>query len=183
MNENYLDHPLCMQQRLYSIVIREPVERAISHEMHLEKFRDYYKMTHETFEKRLSMGRMNYMTWALSVDLIDRSGMNKAMIKPGRTIHAEVAMETLSKFDFILEFSRDKACDAASVHFMGFGDLVPGHNSADVEKSKGLNPRAFYEEWNKLDMAVYRYANKLMEVDCEFFARVLDEIGGLPEIV
>ncbi len=179
MNENYLDYPLCTQQRIYSIVIREPVDRAISHEMHLEKFREYYKMTPDTFRKRLSMGRMNYITWALSVDLFDKSGMNKAMIKPGRTIHAEVAMETLSKFDFILEFSRDKACDAASMHFMGFGDLIPGHDSAAVEELKGLHPRKFYEEWNKLDMAVYRYANKLMEVDCEFFARVLNEIGGL----
>lgn len=38
MNENYLDHPLCTQQKIYSIVLRDPVDRVMSNERHLLEF-------------------------------------------------------------------------------------------------------------------------------------------------
>lgn len=38
MNENYFDYPLCMNSRMYCIVLRDPVERAFSQEKHLWRF-------------------------------------------------------------------------------------------------------------------------------------------------
>mmetsp|Transcript_10464 Transcript_10464/g.21488 ORF Transcript_10464/g.21488 Transcript_10464/m.21488 type:complete len:369 (-) Transcript_10464:214-1320(-) len=177
MNENYLDYPLCMQQRLYSTLIREPVERAISHELHLEALKDTgnHEMPKKLFESRLAMGRMNYMTWALSADLF-ADNLNKASLVPGK-MHAEVAMDTLSRFDFIMELSEDVECDAAILHFMGLGDdVVEPHMNAEFGKFEAKwhppQPRSVYEEWNNLDKEVYDYAKRLIKVDCEFFKRL-----------
>lgn len=177
MNENYLDYPLCMQQRLYSALIREPVERAISHELHLEALKDTgnHDMPKKLFESRLAMSRMNYLTWALSADLF-ADNLNKATLVPGK-VHAEVAMDTLSRFDFILELSGDVECDAAIMHFMGLGeDVVEPHMNAKFgtfeAKWHPPQPRSVYEEWNNLDLEVYDYAKRLIEVDCEFFKRL-----------
>jgi hypothetical protein len=38
MNKNYLDYPLCMNTRLYSILVRGPVECTMSQERHYMKF-------------------------------------------------------------------------------------------------------------------------------------------------
>ena len=65
MNENYLDK-YC-DHRTYSIMIREPVSRAMSHLNHFMEavaWREDYK--YETMNWRLSLVMSNYMVWALS---------------------------------------------------------------------------------------------------------------------
>lgn len=64
MNENYLDYPTCPQKRLYSILLRDPVDRAMSQERH------YSTLEHTVANKvnatrvgRYNLFRKNYMTW------------------------------------------------------------------------------------------------------------------------
>jgi len=178
MNENYLDYPLCMQQRLYSILIRDPVDRAISHELHLEALKDngHHNMHKKIFDARLAMARMNYMTWALTADLVG-DDKDRALEVPTK-MHAQMAMDTLSRFDFLLELSVNLRCDAEILHFMGMGDQVkePHKNTdAGVAESEKHPPEkmSIYTEWNDLDLEVYHYARRLMKADCDFYHKLL----------
>ncbi len=178
MNENYLDYPLCMKQRLYSTLIRDPLDRAISHELHLEALKDngHHNMHKKIFDLRLSMARMNYMTWALTADLAD-DDRNKAFQVPTK-MHAQIAIDTLSRFDFLLELSVDLRCDAEILYFMGLGDHVKEpHKNTDAGASElkkhPPEKKSIYMEWNDLDLEVYHYAQRLMKADCEFFHKLL----------
>ena len=81
MNENWLDE-LC-PQRTYSMILREPISRAMSHVRHLKVFlqkrkdktreerpfvvqRSFRTWTLKTVEERRSLVQSNYMTWALT---------------------------------------------------------------------------------------------------------------------
>ena len=67
MNENYLDE-FC-PQRTYSIILREPTTRTISHINHLMKATvSKWTWLRETsnINWRLSLVQANYMTWSLS---------------------------------------------------------------------------------------------------------------------
>ena len=78
MNENYLDHPLCQNNRLYSILLRNPVDRAMSQERHLSRFSLNGNWTMDKYSARLELTRKNYMTWALTSGLTDEE---KVMFK------------------------------------------------------------------------------------------------------
>lgn len=65
MNENYLDYPLCPQDRLYTVLLRDPVDRAISHLSYLFKFIAKNKMNRDAAMWRTNLGQSNYQTWSL----------------------------------------------------------------------------------------------------------------------
>lgn len=124
MNENWLDHPMCDQHRTYSIVLRHPVERAISH---VNNYQDLVArhLPRSGMAKgwRLNLLQSNYMTWALIAGdprvwsaLQEHQDLSMKNITPStskeRTLvaaqiaptaeHLEWAKETLRKFDYIL---------------------------------------------------------------------------------
>ena len=66
MNENYLDYPWCTQDRTYSMLIRDPVARTVSHMRHLNKFVKKGITPKESFGWRSRLAQYDYMTWALS---------------------------------------------------------------------------------------------------------------------
>lgn len=172
MNENYLDYPLCSTHRIYSVALRNPIERAMSHESHLVRIRFRNTMPNSTFNKRAELGKNNYMTWALS------SGANKTANKlslvPQRD-HLDIAKETLLRFDFLLELSRDLACDDVILNLMGFNSSALGRENEKHHRNymaDNLKPYGHYQEWNSLDQELYIYAQKLMDIDCDFFAQL-----------
>lgn len=207
MNENYLDHPLCLKNRIYSIVLRDPVERAMSHEKHLrerlvtppEKRVSRSGLNKQEFEEakkrkaiaraRLKLVRNNYITWSLS------SGSHNLKRRDDREatddeqsiitwiptlLDLEHAKDTLSRFDFLLEFSRNARCDEAMLELMGFeeGKVVPHKNTGAARlKVKKENSSTWsikqFKEHNQLDMELLQSARKWMESDCEFFASLL----------
>jgi hypothetical protein len=176
MNENYLDYPLCSTHRIYSVALRDPIDRAMSHERHLDHFRSKFpNKTHflvRVFNERVELGHNNYMTWALS------SGANKAgsrlSLVPQRE-HLEIAKETLLHLDFLLEFSHNETCDDVILNLMGFNTSAFGRENEKHHRTYtegNLKPYDYHQERNALDLELYRHAQLLMDIDCEFFARL-----------
>lgn len=171
MNENYLDYPLCMQNRMYSTLIRDPIDRAMSHELHLGNFPN----VKDTYPTRLALGQHNYFTWAMTSGSTMNRGNKTSFIPLPQ--HLELAMDTLSRFDFLLELSLNNTCDTSILNFMGFGNHTeePHKNSSAVLNPHEMLSRETYNEWNLLDKELFLYARRLMEVDCEFFVRLNKE--------
>lgn len=173
MNENYLDHPLCQNNRLYSILLRNPVDRAMSQERHLSRFSLNGNWTMDKYSARLELTRKNYMTWALTSGLTDGE---KATFIPQRE-HMDVAKDILSRFDFLLEFT-SKSCLPVMMGLMGFGNATLPHDNVNAG---GGNHFLFkfdleqYRAWNLLDIELYEYARKLALLDCDFFLRLDEE--------
>lgn len=147
MNENWLDHPLCMEDRLYSISLRHPVDRALSHVNHyLEMIKNGGIESFATTSGwRLNLIQSNYLTWSLV------SGLHE---KPREVVpaphHLEIAKEALSKFDFLLEFSKNKTCDSAILGFIGFNRTEPLHARTKRVNYSERYRRNVYEQMNDL---------------------------------
>lgn len=173
MNENYLDHPLCTQQRIYSIVIRNPVDRVMSNERHLLEFgREHEK-------ERLQLIRNNYIVWALSSGTTKHG--ERLSILPQKE-HLEIAKETLLQFDYLLDVTLtfSSSCHDDILYLMGLasGD---GENPPHEMKGRGKQnnlalTRKEYKELNLLDIELYEYAQSVMRVDCEFFSLVRQQM-------
>ena len=105
MNENYLDHPLCMNNRIYTILIREPIQHTLSHEKHLGHFVN--GMDPDDYSIRLNLVRNNYMTWALAIGSTNSTTNASKVTTPLPHNHQrellEVAKSTLLKLDFLFE--------------------------------------------------------------------------------
>jgi hypothetical protein len=171
MNENYLDLPMCPHQRIYSMVIREPVDRAMSNERHLYNFRD--KSTEVTFLQRKELVRHKYITWALSAGA--SSGDRKFQLVPQED-QLDIAKDTLSRFDFLVDFTmNDTSCLGATLELMGIRNTTIGQQRKQFGKqhSSKLKPREMYQLWNSLDLKLYEYAQQLMDIDCRFFLRLM----------
>jgi hypothetical protein len=173
MNENYLDLPMCPGQRIYSMVIRDPVDRAMSNERHLYNFRN--KSTDVTFFQRKELVRHNYITWALSAGA---SSERRFQLVPQED-QFDIAKDTLSRFDFLLDFTRNgTSCLGVTLELMGIQNATIGHQRKGFgkqHKSK-LKPREMYESWNLLDLKLYEYSQQLMDIDCQFFLRLKREL-------
>jgi len=105
MNENYLDYPLCMNHRLYSILLRSPVDRAMSQERHYMAYikrSSNKKASQDVITGRLSLIRKNYLTWSLTSGLV--AGINRLEFVPSHK-HLTAAKETLLRMDFLLEIA------------------------------------------------------------------------------
>ena len=106
MNENYMDNPLCFNERLYSVTLREPISRVKSHEVHLLQFHNanWFGNGNDTiYQSRLKLARYNHMTWALSVGR-STSDEEKVRVVPQRQ-HLEIAKDTLLQLDFIIDLT------------------------------------------------------------------------------
>lgn len=173
MNENYLDHPLCTQQRIYSIVLRNPVDRVMSNEHHLLEFgREHNK-------ERLQLIRNNYIVWALSSGTTKHG--ERLSILPQKE-HLEIAKETLLQFDYLLDVTLtfSSSCHDDILYLMG---LASGNGEIPPHEMKGRGKqinlaltRTEYKELNLLDIELYEYAQSVMRVDCEFFSLVRQQM-------
>lgn len=175
MNENYLDHPLCTQQRLYSIVLRDPVDRVMSHERHLLNFE------RENEEERLQLIRNNYIVWALSSGATTEHGKRLSVV-PVRE-HLEIAKDTLSKFDFLLDLStlaQNETCYKNMLDLMGLApneQTPPGHDMKGIGKGEEIAfSREEYRKMNLLDIELHEYAQRIITHDCEFYSIVKERM-------
>jgi len=181
MNENYLDHPLCTQHRIYSIVIRDPVDRAMSNERHLGMF------DREHIKERLQLIRNNYMVWALSSGTTNHG--KRLSILPQRE-HLVIAMEALLQFDYVLDVAHTtSSCHNDILYLMGLASNRTGEKSPHENKGAGKEislplSRNEYEELNLLDNELYENAHSIVRVDCKFYSLIRELIdmrwvGGL----
>ncbi|KAL7470827.1 hypothetical protein ACHAXS_011106 [Conticribra weissflogii] len=167
MNENFLDYPLCMENRIYSTLVRDPVDRVISHQVHLRQLDQG-----NTFHDRLNLGVFNHFNWALTAGLhLNKS--NPIFFSPVRE-NLEIAMDTMSRFDFIIDLFHNVTCNLKVMNFLGFGHLIemPRKNKLNGTKSRVVVDRQMLEDFNSLDRELYDYALKIVGVDCEFFLRL-----------
>lgn len=177
MNENYLDHPLCTRYRIYSIVLRDPVDRVMSNERHL------LELETEHNKERLQLIRNNYIVWALSSGTTKHG--ERLSILPQKE-HLEIAKETLLQFDYILDVadvaltSSSSSCHDDILYLMGLasGDGEnPPHEMKGWGKQNNLTlTRTEYKELNLLDIELYEYAQSIMRVDCAFFSLVRQQM-------
>ena len=121
MNENYIDHPLCTEYRLYSIALRDPVDRVMSNERHLM----IWDLEHN--KEWLQLIRHNYIVWALSSGT-EKHG-ERLSILPHKK-HLEIAKETLLHFDYILDVTAtSSSCHDDMLFLMGLtngaGKILP----------------------------------------------------------
>ena len=192
MNENYLDYPLCMNTRLYSILLRFPVERAMSQERHYMKFiegdrrRGTY-LNYTAIAGRLDVIRKNYMTWSLTSGLV--ASEKRLHFVPNRR-DLMAARETILQMDFLLQImphpgrwtdvnstdAYETKCLPTMLKMMGFGNITMNKTNAGMGKKSFLEFNVSqYHRWNMLDTQLYQYATKLAKLDCEFFLRIEEE--------
>ena len=98
-NKNYLDSPLCTRQRLYSVLLCDPIERVRSHKKH---FDEHIGKGDPHKEGNRQLIRNNYITWTLAAGITGHG--NRVSLIPRRE-HLEIAMETLTQFNFLLELT------------------------------------------------------------------------------
>ena len=178
MNENYLDHPLCLNNRIQSALLRDPIERVLSHVENLGRISEHRQQLGEIYSARLRLARNNYMTWALSVGSI--VGQSKVRRLPDREL-LEVAKSILLQLDFLLELSNaNQNCNHITLRLMGFRVMPHKNNRHHIKRPKMLHniTRKQYAEWNALDIELYQYAQKLMEIDCDFYLNWIMKPGS-----
>jgi hypothetical protein len=202
-NENYLDHPLCLEDRLYSATIRDPISRAISHFEHYLDFmvhnaingiREEYKGREipnqwwgnrhdgqgET-ARRINLIQSNYMSWSLIAGLHDEAARYQA---GSGANDLQDAMEVIGSFDFLLGMDVQNAsasCTADTLAMMGLNNTTLGHEKLDLHRERGEGPdnyqyhyrRSSWARLNDLDVMLYEYIAKLIRADCAFFARIV----------
>lgn len=172
MNENYFDHPLCTRHRIYSIALRDPVDRVMSNERHLLEFGRKHN------KERLQLIRNNYIVWALSSGTTKHG--ERLSILP-HIEHLEIAKETLLQLDYILDITTTSfSCHDDILYLMGLasGDsekLPHEMNGWGKDNNNLALSRKEYEALNLLDIQLYEYAQRVMRVDCKFFSLVRGE--------
>jgi hypothetical protein len=200
MNENYLDYPLCMNARLYSILLRRPVDRAMSQERHyMATIKKNPNITRwnppDVIAGRLNLIRKNYMTWSLTSGLVASRG-KRLEFAPERK-HLRAAKDTLSRMDFLLEItppgsspklksadSYRAKCLTTMVTLMGFKNATMKTTNAAMGRGQSLEfNRSQYNRWNTLDIELYQYATKLAKLDCDFFHRIVKGEGVVGNMI
>jgi len=196
MNENYMDYPLCLNERLYSVTLREPISRVKSHEVHLLQFHNanWFGNGNVTiYQSRLKLARYNHMTWALSVGS-STSDEEKVRVVPQRQ-HLEIAKDTLLQLDFIIDLTssssqQNQLCNNVTINLLMGGiaaSISLPHDNSGAMRRKRQKIRAKrtnqtfaepskedYERLNALDIELYNYASKLIKLDCEFHQSILE---------
>ena len=204
-NENYLDHPLCLDDRLYSVTIREPVSRAISHFEHFLDFivhnavngvRIKYKDAgeipsqwfgerddHREQARRINLLQSNYMTWSMIAGLHD----DPFDYCPGTEADdLQVAMDVLGSFDFIIGIGVQNltaVCNSNILTLMGMRNATLGHETLDLQRERGDGEHNYqhyyrrdkYAQLNDYDVLLYKYSVEIMQADCNFFDKIISE--------
>lgn len=162
-NENYLDHPLCLKDRLYSATIRDPISRSISHFEHFLDFmqhnaingiREKYKgkdIPHQSWwgnrhdsqgetARRINLIQSNYMTWSLVAGLHEEAADYQA----GRGANdLQDAMDVIGDFDFLLGMDVQNvsaSCTSDTLAVMGLKNTTLGHEELDLHRKRGEGP-------------------------------------------
>jgi hypothetical protein len=202
MNENYLDHPLCLTTHLYSLLLRPPTERVMSQEKHFLSFVNSKNsnMSNDAIRGRLGIIRNNYMLWSITSGLVNSgSGYARLNFVPQRK-HMSLAKDVISRLDFLLELTPPRhwkhssstvelveECIPTMLQLMGLGSrtnnvssssssLTTTHTNAGMGHTNTLQyNRSQYYKWNILDVELYQYAIKLAKLDCDFFLRFMKE--------
>ena len=166
MNENYLDYPLCLNERLYSVILREPISRVKSHFKHLN-----YMLRGSPNQDMLNLGLNSYQTWALAVGSMGGTP-DKTRVVPQYEL-LQVAKDTLLQLDYILDpISQSDACTNVIVSLMMGEDTGLSHSNDGGWRSTNQQhnlTEVQYKEMNELDIELHDFALKLMELDCDFF--------------
>ena len=176
MNENYLDYPLCGEERLYSVALREPVSRAMSHVNHFmdavaSRGHDHFG---NTIGWRLNLIQSNYMVWSFAAGRYSDTDDPRSL-SPGKSdlTHAKAALRQL---DFILDLgtaAQSNECRSVILEFMGMNATnTPREENSYGDSYKASYRSLNYEMMNGLDRQFYRYALDLMRVDCDFLLRL-----------
>lgn len=183
MNENWLDG-LC-PNRVYSIMIREPVSRAISHVNHLLVFiaKNYsrFKRNRNLMNWRLNLGQSNYLTWSLSAKHAVFNSSTNEVLRNFRPKEKDLhfSTQTLRKMDFILNLAfPDDQCTKLILQLMGIGEEI-GINNVGGDTYKDSFDSEKYELMNSLDIRLYEYANQLIQLDCVFFKKLFNQKPSL----
>ena len=118
-------------------------------------------------------------------------GVESSSLTPLFDEHLNFAKETLSRFDLILELSRNVSCDEMIYEMLGFNlhtnvneeeegeEEGGGQQNLHVNVMNKANYKQYYRresyiDMNRLDLALYEYGQQLMEIDCQFFSRIYD---------
>jgi hypothetical protein len=172
MNENWLDS-FCAHHT-YSILLRDPISRTMSHVNH---FLNAVASRHDDFYEaknwRLSLIQFNYMTWAMSAsDEIDKNLSNRFTPDEG---HLKIAMKRLMEMDYLIDLShQNKICrDYLFKNAIKISSPI-GHANSDGSNYGDDFSHDSFEAMNSLDIELYKFATKLIDVDCLFIATMLD---------
>ena len=176
MNENWLDS-YC-KHHTYSIVMREPVARTMSHINHFLDAIAARGDEHfaETKNWRLSLIQWNYMTWALSASReIDMGGSKRFTPEEN---HLKFAMKRLMKMDYIIDLNhQDEYCRDYLFQAMKIKNTI-GHSNSGYAGYADDFPQKSIEATNSLDIELYNFATKLINLDCHFLRLSLGVEGS-----
>jgi hypothetical protein len=184
MNENWLDG-FCGGSHTYSMLLRDPVTRAMSHVNHyLDAIAARgHKHFQDTKGWRLSLIQFNYMTWSLTAGQYANKMEHPTYFRPTED-HLPGALSTLEQIDFLLDLGMaNQECLNVMLYFLGIydspnstevGEYLGKSNSYGSTYKKGFAVDE-YKAMNQLDQQVYDYAQKIVEVDCIFFHRILEQ--------
>lgn len=169
-NERWLDHPMCLSHHAYSITLREPVSRAMSHIQHTKRDE---AVSGNTMKERWPIMKSNYITWSL---VSGRSNLPAPQYVT-TMMDLQPAKDILSSFDYILALDSQSQCDEVIYRMMGMKDTKIGHAMKAPSSSYNSNyNETEYEALNQVDIRLYEYAQELRRVDCDFFLRLKDRI-------
>ena len=174
MNENWLDS-YC-QHHTYSILIREPVGRTMSH---LNHFLDAVAWRDDHLDDsknwRLSLIQSNYMTWALSAAHEIESGRS-IQFYPEKE-HLKLAMKRLLEMDYIIDLSHeDEICRKDYVFKRSLNIKHPtGHKNKAMADYAADFTYEYIQATNSHDIELYKLATELINHDCDFLAKVFND--------
>ena len=207
-NENYLDHPLCLKDRLYSATIRDPISRSISHFEHFLDFMQHNAINgiREKYNgkdipnqwwgdrhdgqgetaRRINLIQSNYMTWSLIAGLQEEAARYRAGTGAN---DLQDAIEVIGDFDFLLGMDVQNvstSCTSDTLAVMGLKNTTLGHEKLDLHRERGEGQdnyqyyyrRDTYARLNDVDVLLYEYVVQLIKADCDFFAQIIEAAVG-----
>lgn len=207
-NENYLDHPLCLKDRLYSATIRDPISRSISHFEHFLDFLQHHAINgiREKYSgkdipsqwwcdrhdgqgetaRRINLIQSNYMTWSLIAGLHEEAARYQAGTGAN---DLQDAMEVIGDFDFLLGMDVQNvstSCTSDTLAVMGLKNTALGHEELDLHRERGEGKdnyqyyyrRDTYARLNDVDVLLYEYIVQLIKADRDFFAQIIGAAVG-----
>lgn len=153
LNENWMDAQLCPDQFVYSMILRDPIGRSMSHLNHFLKFmlRLPGQTNADLVGQRLQLVQSNYMTWSLAAEAMIQASSNDNEVtyplefRPTTHEHLQAALDQLERIDFLVDLSylgvvtvnnRALSCNTAILTTMGiYKNWQDGLSSSRVPKS------------------------------------------------
>lgn len=211
MNENWLDvstiqvdqvgsRTTFCKDRLYSILVRDPIPRTMSHVqlfLNAVAARGHEHFQHTT-SWRLHLIQSNYMVWALSAST---SSTNEPRYHRPQLKDLEIAKENLMKMDYVLDIVDDQEkshnddteyCTHIFLKQMGLwlgdnkkdstntdgGDNTDsvGHENSHGQGYQDHHDPQVFRLLNDLDIHLFEFAKRVMKVDCQFFRTIQQSI-------